>query len=1156
MKKKTIISALFASVILAMTCAMQYVNAANDSDGKNRIRVFLKNGVTVDFNEDEVDSITTNVASNGTVVEQNFWRNGSCRAFEADKIDSICYYKPTLELSASELEFGRVERGAKMRKSISITNTGKYPAVYRIGDIFSGEISTEVAEQDIVINAGETKDIEFTFFADPQLTYYREEYNVKIYSDNLPDGMVRVSVGGDLIEPIPEETTQQQSESVADIVNNSVDDNFNAAEQIAEHKEEIEQMESVNEVNVGDAATEVTYTNGEHVIYPYSYPSPFEYDRGTAGTVTGDYETVEDEFAKPMRKVRGNGKRAAVFNLFAGDPARTTQNEMVDQAISTLKEYYGDNNVVVYDQGSGGRWFSTWQIQATFESNDFETIYVSSLGSNDGRQISTLETNFIEKNKDFSWFWLAPNSTMYNAALPVNVNDLLARASKPSTRKLIYFASCNTLNDAMYLENSFRGSKDCIIGWSAPNVYGQAYAEVLFEYVFNLGKYASTFIKEAGNKKDKKGNPYIEDPNTDAKLRIIGDFKASGMSTRFTRMQINGNDEGLCQITKPKKTCDIDFWYFSNSDDYTLKAEIEDIPWHYGMTGDKNYYKNRSYFFRLNGGVKVPDDVDVTDIKRKVTFYPGVKFVELYSAKMTEREMQSKDRFTGDEQRWDFEDYKFLIINNETNRNDEQDAPVQVEMTAAANLSGKLYGIGKTVYVDTDKQKRGFEYWKKGTSDTKTVYADMGSESYFAELTGVESNTDYVVRAFAQDQVGNIRYSDNTVEVNSGEIEGSADVGGSENGHEYVDLGLSVKWATCNVGANSPEESGGYYAWAETEEKDWYDSNTHKYHKNAKESKYGSADGKTVLEPMDDAAHVNWGGAWRMPSRGEFEELCNDCLWTWTTINGVNGYTVTSKINGNSIFLPATGTKHCGELMWGNEIGYYWSNTLNYEREDKADRLWFSNDYGKGVACDYRYIDGNTVRPVLASKQQDDAYEFVDLDLPSGTLWATCNIGAASPKDGGDLFAWGETSTKSYYGRDNYKFYDCDNKVTKYCSDGNNGIVDNKTSLDPQDDAAYVLWGDNWRIPSVAQTEELEKYTTVENDFQNKCIRLISTRNGKSITLPYGDYWLKEAWDSSIANSKMAHYMRIYGWEQTDYIFDTAMSQKHYGNKIRPVKKK
>ena len=146
---------------------------------------------------------------------------------------------------------------------------------------------------------------------------------------------------------------------------------------------------------------------------------------------------------------------------------------------------------------------------------------------------------------------------------------------------------------------------------------------------------------------------------------------------------------------------------------------------------------------------------------------------------------------------------------------------------------------------------------------------------------------------------------------------------------EYVDLGLSVKWATFNVGATSPEDYGDYFAWGETEPKETYSWATYKWCEGTSTNmtKYNAEDGKTILEPADDAAQVYWGEKWRMPSKEEVDELTQQCNWIWTTHNNVNGYIVTGP-NGNSIFLPAAGYKGSGPTYPEGEDGLYWTNTI------------------------------------------------------------------------------------------------------------------------------------------------------------------------------------------------------------------------------------
>ena len=197
---------------------------------------------------------------------------------------------------------------------------------------------------------------------------------------------------------------------------------------------------------------------------------------------------------------------------------------------------------------------------------------------------------------------------------------------------------------------------------------------------------------------------------------------------------------------------------------------------------------------------------------------------------------------------------------------------------------------------------------------------------------------------------------------------------GIENGHEWVDLGLpsGLKWATCNVGATTPEEYGDYFAWGEVESKTTYNWNTYKYCvdnrdnftkycNNSDYGKDGFVDNKTVLDSEDDAAHVNWGGAWRMPTSNEFSELKTECIWTWTIQNGVYGRKVTGS-NGNSIFLPAAGYWDERTLLRVGLHGYYWSNSLRTDDSYNADRVHFYSDY---VYWDYDYRSlGKSVRPV------------------------------------------------------------------------------------------------------------------------------------------------------------------------------------------------
>lgn len=200
--------------------------------------------------------------------------------------------------------------------------------------------------------------------------------------------------------------------------------------------------------------------------------------------------------------------------------------------------------------------------------------------------------------------------------------------------------------------------------------------------------------------------------------------------------------------------------------------------------------------------------------------------------------------------------------------------------------------------------------------------------------------------------------------------------------HAFVDLGLpsGLLWATCNIGASSPEEVGDYFAWGDTSPKEMYDWKNYPYcsyaHDRFELTKYctdscwgfnGIADHLTVLESEDDAAAANWDEGWRMPTSEDYDELIQNTQCIWTTMNGVNGRLFTAK-NGNSVFFPATGFRLDGELICTN-LGVYWSSSLQTNCQVAAWSLHF--DYGNMHVCGtYERSRGQIVRAVYIAKQQ------------------------------------------------------------------------------------------------------------------------------------------------------------------------------------------
>lgn len=180
-----------------------------------------------------------------------------------------------------------------------------------------------------------------------------------------------------------------------------------------------------------------------------------------------------------------------------------------------------------------------------------------------------------------------------------------------------------------------------------------------------------------------------------------------------------------------------------------------------------------------------------------------------------------------------------------------------------------------------------------------------------------------------------------------------------------VDLGLSVKWASCNVGANTPEDFGDYFAWGETtgylEGKTEFSWNTYKwYGAPTREATTQTHYPYDILDKDDDVAHVKWGGTWRIPTSKEMQELAENCTWTRTTKNGINGFEVSSKVNENSIFLPAAGAR-VGDafLNWGSA---YWACERS---SDVASSYQFDGSGSWRYDGCYLYY-GKSVRPVCS----------------------------------------------------------------------------------------------------------------------------------------------------------------------------------------------
>ncbi len=266
---------------------------------------------------------------------------------------------------------------------------------------------------------------------------------------------------------------------------------------------------------------------------------------------------------------------------------------------------------------------------------------------------------------------------------------------------------------------------------------------------------------------------------------------------------------------------------------------------------------------------------------------------------------------------------------------------------------------------------------------------------------------------------------------------------GTYNGYEYVDLGLSVMWASYNIGANSPEEPGKFFAWGEVTPKDEYTLENYKffdgysYSKYAKDSTSVYRDNKTILDKRDDAARYNMGGKWRMPTMNEFQELVDNCTFSYTTFNGVDVITAFSKINGKSIIFPRIDGK--GYLC------YFWTSSL-FEYGDQAAIAF----YGFGNGAGYLRYQGFTVRAVYSPTANIPTTSTLTFDANGGsgdmspiTIWSDDNSHSVAIPYNIDIIV-----------RKNYKFIGWNT-----ASDGNGISYNDGDSIEiTQDITLYAQW--------------------------------------------------------------------------------------------------
>ena len=295
-----------------------------------------------------------------------------------------------------------------------------------------------------------------------------------------------------------------------------------------------------------------------------------------------------------------------------------------------------------------------------------------------------------------------------------------------------------------------------------------------------------------------------------------------------------------------------------------------------------------------------------------------------------------------------------------------QSVSVTVTTRNATNITPFTSDLNGQIAFNAENQVNDTKGWFLYSATASTIDAlkksgikvfgnSINNGSFSYTVTALSSATKYYYVA-----VGSVLGKEFYGEVMSFSTKNESEIG------EAVDLGLSVKWRSCNIGASSTKDYGGYFAWGEITQKDIYDFSSYLWRSNSGSgySRYNSSDGRFLLEETDDVASVKLGSDWWIPTFDEWVELRDKCQWRWTSVNGTWGYKITSKVAGytnNSIFLPAAGYWN-GAAPSGNGIGFYWSSNLDTNSANGAwsyyfnstNPIWFSSS---------RHI-GMSIRPV------------------------------------------------------------------------------------------------------------------------------------------------------------------------------------------------
>lgn len=443
------------------------------------------------------------------------------------------------------------------------------------------------------------------------------------------------------------------------------------------------------------------------------------------------------------------------------------------------------------------------------------------------------------------------------------------------------------------------------------------------------------------------------------------------------------------------------------------------------------------------------------------------------------------------------------------------------------------FNVSYTVNSILEPDECGIMYGLGETADAYSVKGSYENNEGCATASNLQLNTTYHVKAYAK--INGETYVSETMQVTTPTRFPVA---------EMVDLGLSVKWASFDMGAANPDATGLYLPWGDI---------TGEAYNNATYPPGLNITLEDISGTEYDIATAQWGSEWRLPTTAEFQEL-----WDNTTHELISDYAGTgykamrlTAANGRSIVMFIGGYRENGSVKSQNEFGYYWTGNLPPDNKGYPSCFALQGEKNGYESQAQKFI-GLFIRPVSGEKagggSTEDTHEYVDLGL--SRYWAKTNFGANTETEPGTFVAWGESEAKSSYDIDNYELYV-------------NGAYKDISQLNNEGkDVVANRWGGTWHMPTYSEFKELIDYCTWTYTTQNgiEGYRVTGT-NGNSIFLPVSGY----KWKSDTYSETVGYYwsgQQYYGQTEWGYCLNFESKSKPYisgynkyrGCVIRPVR--